>query len=103
MVSGTAGKPPPLGLTFRWYSKAKMSPLKLRWLYGIRLPSVTARFGTIPLWLPFLAIATPTTILWYFDRPRRVRPGHCQHCGYDLTGNTSGICPECGTPSLANQ
>jgi hypothetical protein len=24
-------------------------------------------------------------------------PGHCQRCGYDLTGNESGICPECGT------
>lgn len=24
-------------------------------------------------------------------------PGKCRHCGYDLTGNTSGICPECGT------
>jgi hypothetical protein len=24
-------------------------------------------------------------------------PGHCQHCGYSLTGNTSGVCPECGT------
>ena len=23
-------------------------------------------------------------------------PGHCQRCGYDLTGNESGICPECG-------
>jgi hypothetical protein len=23
--------------------------------------------------------------------------GCCAHCGYDLTGNTSGICPECGT------
>ncbi len=22
----------------------------------------------------------------------------CQSCGYDLTGNVSGICPECGTP-----
>ncbi len=22
----------------------------------------------------------------------------CDHCGYDLTGNTSGRCPECGTP-----
>lgn len=21
----------------------------------------------------------------------------CQGCGYDLTGNTSGVCPECGT------
>jgi len=23
--------------------------------------------------------------------------GHCQKCGYDLTGNVSGRCPECGT------
>ena len=21
---------------------------------------------------------------------------HCLHCGYDLTGNVSGVCPECG-------
>jgi hypothetical protein len=27
---------------------------------------------------------------------RRSEPGHCLHCGYDLTGNVSGICPECG-------
>ena len=30
---------------------------------------------------------------------RRPRPGHCRRCGYDLTGNISGTCPECGTPS----
>ena len=24
--------------------------------------------------------------------------GHCTNCDYNLTGNTSGICPECGTP-----
>ncbi len=23
-------------------------------------------------------------------------PGHCGQCGYDLTGNVSGVCPECG-------
>ena len=27
--------------------------------------------------------------------------GHCAQCGYDLTGNVSGTCPECGT-SLTN-
>ncbi|GMU22893.1 MAG: hypothetical protein AMXMBFR13_29770 [Phycisphaerae bacterium] len=27
----------------------------------------------------------------------RKSAGHCQSCGYDLTGNTSGVCPECGT------
>jgi hypothetical protein len=24
----------------------------------------------------------------------------CSRCGYNLTGNTSGVCPECGTPVL---
>lgn len=27
---------------------------------------------------------------------RRPPPGHCVSCGYDLTGNVSGRCPECG-------
>lgn len=30
-------------------------------------------------------------------RRRRRRPGCCVHCLYDLTGNESGVCPECGT------
>ncbi len=25
-------------------------------------------------------------------------PDHCTSCGYNLTGNLSGVCPECGTP-----
>ena len=28
--------------------------------------------------------------------PQRL-PGHCSAYGYDLTGNVSGVCPECGT------
>ena len=26
----------------------------------------------------------------------RGTPGHCAECGYCLTGNASGVCPECG-------
>ncbi len=26
-------------------------------------------------------------------------PSHCASCGYDLTGNESGVCPECGVPT----
>ena len=32
-----------------------------------------------------------------FLKARRVRPGICSICGYNLTANTSGVCPECGT------
>ena len=33
----------------------------------------------------------------YPRRKRRKRQRYCR-CGYDLTGNVSGICPECGSP-----
>ncbi len=48
----------------------------------------------VPLWMPFLAVLVPSLIGWV--RSRRPPPGHCA-CGYDLTGNFSGVCPECGT------
>ena len=31
----------------------------------------------------------------YAFGPKPVKPGHCR-CGYDLRGNASGVCPECG-------
>jgi hypothetical protein len=30
------------------------------------------------------------------QRRDRVRGGRCISCGYDLSGNVSGVCPECG-------
>lgn len=49
----------------------------------------------VPLWIPFLAFGVPSLVLWWLDR-RRPTAGHCPHCGYNLTGNVSGRCPECG-------
>ena len=51
--------------------------------------------ATCPLYAPFAAVAIATLALWWFGRPPRIRPGHCP-CGYDLRGNVSGVCPECG-------
>jgi len=38
-----------------------------------------------------------------FIRARRLRSSQCVRCGYDLTGNVSGTCPECGTGISDNQ
>lgn len=44
-------------------------------------------------WYPlFLVVRGP------LRRRRRARRGWCIKCGYDLTGNESGVCPECGKP-----
>jgi len=31
-------------------------------------------------------------------RNRRIFRGCCEACSYNLKGNTSGVCPECGAP-----
>ncbi len=51
---------------------------------------------SVPLGLAFVIAAGITALLFWRDR--RFPAGHCQKCGYDLTGNVSGRCPECGTP-----
>ncbi len=48
----------------------------------------------IPLWMPLFVFAIPTLVVWLQDRG--YPPGFCQCCGYDLTGNESGRCSECG-------
>lgn len=34
----------------------------------------------------------------WLDLRMLYRQGKCPVCGYDLQGNVSGVCPECGTP-----
>ncbi len=66
------------------------SPLTVPTVYlvGIRT-KVTAPIA--------LLLAYPVIVLIGIRiRRRRHRPFQCVHCSYDLTGNTSGVCPECG-------
>ena len=57
----------------------------------------TARIS-LPHWLLLATTVMPTAVLFWRDRRRRIPPGHCQRCGYNLTGNVSGKCSECGEP-----
>ena len=43
------------------------------------------------------AIQLPLKLRDIRRRRRRRLSGVCVGCGYDLTGNVSGVCPECGT------
>ena len=83
---------------------------KLGWL----LPGVSLYWGeSAPPSPPVRVIVVqmdywPLVLLWailpLWAGVRRIRPiirqqiGRCIVCGYDLTGNASGTCPECGTP-----
>ena len=55
---------------------------------------------TAPWWAVAAAAGLPPCIrtarLVLRARRRRRRPGLCAACGYNLTGNVSGVCPECG-------
>ena len=49
--------------------------------------------GTVLLW----AFGPGIVLLYLHEHYRRMRLyPRCLNCGYQLTGNTSGICPECG-------
>jgi hypothetical protein len=63
-------------------------------------PKAAIYYVGAPHWLlVFLTAVLPGYLLATVVRRLRSRgPGMCSSCGYNLTGNTSGVCPECGTP-----
>jgi hypothetical protein len=100
------------GFQIFWYGP--LFPLKIENLFSMWPPSWVPRFEPseifprkigrlttpqfdlhFPLWIPVITFLMPTIIL--FKRKPRSLPGRCDTCGYNLTGNTSGKCPECGT------
>lgn len=42
--------------------------------------------------------ATATALVAYYVLPTPLVEGVCHRCNYDLRGNVSGRCPECGQP-----
>jgi len=73
-------------------------------LFQLQLPDVRSMGPkwtkiVIPFWVPLgLFLLYPTLVFIQVRRlKRRQKMGHCKNCGYNLTGNVSGKCPECGT------
>ncbi|MGB9626729.1 MAG: hypothetical protein ACPMAQ_17895 [Phycisphaerae bacterium] len=54
----------------------------------------TACFGVCLLYSAYTAFRRPTE--QDYRRNFALRTGHCGRCGYDLTGNVTGVCSECG-------
>jgi hypothetical protein len=88
--AGVMSTAPPRGTGF-WASPVGGG--FLAWPQTFSSSSITVI--ALPLWMPFLAFAVPSIIGWW--RTRRRPSSQCPSCGYDLTGNVSGLCPECGT------
>lgn len=65
-----------------------------REIYGPRAGRVSDVWVAIPLWMLALLCGVTAFQMHYSDRRRP--NGCCRKCGYDLRGNASGVCPECG-------
>lgn len=82
---------------YAWRAKS-LTQVGGQWAIGGAWPDISRGAYpvavTVPLWMLGLPCFVLTARLWWRDW-RRMVPNTCV-CGYDLTGNTSGRCPECG-------
>jgi hypothetical protein len=66
-----------------------------RWKFEYGGGMTFTQLISLPLWIPSLPFVLLLMLALWLDR-HGIPPGHCP-CGYNLTGNISGVCPECGT------
>jgi hypothetical protein len=77
---------------YPWWAKPRLWPVFQRYW-----ADTSGRFLRFPLW-PLVALLLVICGCSYW-RNRRPEKNACVDCGYDLTGNESGVCPECGAPT----
>ena len=87
--------------------EAQIGQTRVRWAASLftgripRFPHYRSVLVELPLWCPMLLFSAYPMIAFVHGplrRYRRRRKGLCAKCGYDLTGNATGVCSECGTP-----
>ena len=69
-------------------------------MYCIAAAGGLARINLFPVAV-LLCGSALAAVVWVWERKGELRRrwrqrGQCQRCGYDLRGNVSGVCPECG-------
>ena len=94
-VNGPEWPEKPAELPWLWVKSIPDPPMLRLDALWMNDPASSQKKLILPCWIPFVVLAIPTALLWHRDR-RAHPPGHCQTCGYHLTGNVSGRCPECG-------
>jgi hypothetical protein len=66
-----------------------------------RFDNTWSKFAAILFAYPagaLMLLPSAWLVMWRRRRARRLRgTGFCSSCGYNLTGNVSGVCSECGT------
>ncbi len=78
------------------YPSAPTGISRAVWWPYLGHPAAGVTLVMVPLWCPLILVMLVTAAWW--RRGSRVPAGLCPKCTYDLTGNVSGVCPECGTP-----
>lgn len=85
------------GFRLTWRGQAIRVPGRV----GLPVSACLESLVVFPLWVPFVLFAiypSVALITGPFQCYEWRRRGRCIQCGYSLIGNTSGRCPECGTP-----
>lgn len=98
-------------VTEAWFSNQSRNPDKKHSGFSVlgfsvhRAAAANGLVGTdiiVPLWLVvLLSLMLPALWMRRLRREsarKRRRMNQCIACGYSLMGNTSGTCPECGSP-----
>ncbi len=87
----------PFGAVYLWFES--------HWVgtrYVISGQTVSETWSFVAFFGSVFAQACLYWVLWVlwdrrYQRRKRRRQGLCLTCAYNLTGNVSGVCPECGT------